>query len=151
MRQRPLVLTIVALGVALFGGAGIGILLANWAAPGSHLALILGFLLLPAALGAGFHAWLGLAVIISAPRMIGRIARPSSPPAPQEDVTPPGAWSFLLVGSCFGLLGGAVTGLFFSSVSGLYSTLAFWAAGTAYGGALWRLARAGYLPFPESD
>lgn len=149
--QRPLALRIVALAVALFGGAGIGLLLAAWLAPGSHLALISSFLFLPAVLVVGFHTWLGFALLLLAPHLIRRLAGSSPPPAPRGHVIPPGAWSFLPVGSIFGLLGGAAAGLLFSSGSALVATLAYWAVGTAYGGALWHLARAGYLPFPESD
>lgn len=137
--------------MALFGGAGIGFLLATWLAPGSHLALIFGFLLLPAVLIVGFHTWLGFAVLLLTLHLVRRLGRPSPPPAPRGHVIPPGAWSFIPVGSCLGLLGGALAGLLFSSGSALHAALAWWAVGTAYGGALWHLARAGYLPFPESD
>lgn len=151
VQQRPLGLRFVTLAMALFGGAGIGLLLAAWLAPGSLLALFFSFLLLPAALVVGFHIWVGFAVLLLVRHLIKRVARPSPTLAPRGHVIPPGAWSFIPVGSCLGLLGGALIGLLLSNGSAPNVTLAWWIVGTAYGGALWHLARAGYLPFPESD
>lgn len=150
-RPRPLALRLLSLALALFGGAGIGILLAGMLAPGSQLALLLGFLLLPTILVVGLHLWLGFAVLLVALDFLRRRARAEPSGSARNLEIPPGAWAFIAVGSIAGLAGGVLTGLLFATGSVLRVTLAYWAAGSAYGAALWFLARAGYLPFPEGD
>jgi hypothetical protein len=149
--KRPLVLRLLTLAITLVGGAVVGQLLAERLAPDSQLAVIPSFVLLPAILVIGFHTWLGVAVILLIPRLFGRAARRPPAIAADRQFVPPGAWTFLPVGTVFGLGAGLAIGFLFAAGSALYAAAAYWAAGTIYGAALWFLARTGYLPFPEEE
>jgi hypothetical protein len=132
-----------------FGGAGVGLLLAEWLAPSAAIASLVSFLMLPAAMIAGFHAWLGAAILLSVPRLARRLIDPSGRTT-EDCLVPPGAWAFLPIGSGAGGLGGLLTGLL-SPASVLVTVPIYWLAGTAYGFGLWRLARSGHLPFPDPE
>ena len=73
MSQPAMLTSIVVLAAVFFGGGAVGSGLAAWLAPDSNVAAVLSFLMLPAALIAGFHAWLGLAILILLPRFLRRL------------------------------------------------------------------------------
>jgi len=152
LRRQPLVLIAILL-IVFFGAGGLGLGLAKLLAPESHLAAFVSFLFLPFALILGFHAWLGLAVLILIPRLFIRLLRGAgavSQTNRRGDVIPPGRVAFLPTASGVGLVAGVLVGIV-SSTHGFWFVLAiYWAVGTIYGGVLWALARSGYLPFPES-
>ncbi|HUP35758.1 MAG TPA: hypothetical protein VNC82_10005 [Candidatus Limnocylindria bacterium] len=151
--RRRLLVTIAVLALAFFGAAGLGLALTERVAPGSHVAALLSFLLLPAALILGFYAWLGVAVLIAAPRLVAALVRggPRRPPIEShQTVVPPGEWIFLPIASGLALPAGLVVGMLSPDRAVWAVGLLYWAIGTAYGASLWGLARHGYLPFPDS-
>lgn len=152
MRNQPsLAAVVLVLGLALVGGAGAGLALARWAAPGVPLAAFVSFVLLPAALVVGFHTWLGAAILVLLSRLLRRGGERRARGAPGSLLVPPGAWTFVPVATLIGAAGGAVVGLAFAQVGFLRSLAAYTVAGAGYGTLLWRCALRGYLPFPESE
>jgi len=152
--HRNTLIVVTILTVAFFGGAGLGLALAAALAPGSELASAISFLLLPAALILGFNAWLGLAILLLMPQLIAQLLRPGSNRAPinnRQDLVPPGYWVFVPTSTASSLLGGILVGILSVDHSGWLVAFSYGALGTAYGATLCLLARAGYLPFPNSD
>ncbi len=140
-------LTIIGL---LIGGALLGILLADWIAPGSSLAMPVSALLFPVSIILGFFGWLGLAILHLPMAIFRWITGRKQPDHGRGDqFIPPGSLAFLpvtvfcsaLVGLICGLVPGGWT--VFAAVP-LYVILGF-----AFGLLLWRLAKTGLLPFPE--
>lgn len=151
--RRNTLIVVTILGVAFFGAGGLGLALAAALAPGSQVASAISFLLLPAALILGFNAWLGLAILILVPQLIARLLRPGPSRVPVEarsEVVPPGSWAFVPMSSVITLVGGIVVGFLSITHQSWVVALVYWLVGTAYGASLWFLARAGYLPFPDS-
>lgn len=134
----------ITLGL-FFGGGGVGVLMADWLAPGSGVAGLFSFLAWPAAFLLGFYAWAGLAVFA----LLWRLIRGRGRPHPSEAVIPPGTngfiWSSLITCGMAGVIAGALSaryGLFM--VTGIYLLV-----GLLYGALCWQLARTGWLPFPK--
>jgi hypothetical protein len=151
--RRNTLIVVTILAVAFFGAGGLGLALAAALAPGSQVAAAISFLLLPAALILGFNAWLGLAILILVPQLIGRLLGSGSMRPPidaRREVVPPGSWAFLPISSAVALAGGIVVGFFSVTHEVWFVALVYWTVGTAYGAILWFLARIGYLPFPDS-
>lgn len=140
-------LTIIGL---LIGGAVLGILLADWIAPGSSLAMPLSALLFPASIILGFFGWLGLA-ILHLPIAIFRLITGRKQPehGRGDQFIPPGSFAFLPVSVLLSTLVGLACGLVPGGWSVLTTVPLYVALGTAFGLLLWRLAKIGLLPFPE--
>jgi len=131
-----------------FGGGYLGILLSRELAPGSGLAEFVSFLALPAAFVIGIVAWAGAAIPAAVRRLV-RLRRRRDHEERPEPTIPPGSAAFVPAALVTCLLAGAIVDalsprLGFGWVICLYAVL-----GLGYGVACWRLARAGYLPFPR--
>ncbi|MGR9101453.1 MAG: hypothetical protein ACU826_12900 [Gammaproteobacteria bacterium] len=151
--RRPLWSMLALLSLALFGGGEAGLFLAASLAPDSDVAAFFSFLMLPAALIAGFYGWLGLALLSGVGRWVAGDfrRRPVDPGAERGQIVPDGSWAFVPAAAGFASVGGLLAGLLSATQSFLVVVGLYCLAGTLYGVALWRLARAGYLPFPDSD
>jgi hypothetical protein len=137
--------------LAFLGGPVIGLLLARAVAPDSFVAEAVGAFMLPLAFAGGMQLWLGAAIATAVVQLVRRVAsggpwRPSSEAL--VDV-PPGAFAFVPVSTGAGMAGGLMVGFVSSSLPFLVCWQLYAAVGAAYGVAVWQLARAGYLPFPE--
>ena len=150
---RPTILIVLALAVALFGGAALGLGLAHVMAPRSIVADIVGFFVFPLAFALGWQAWIGLAIALSLPRLFRRLRRREEPEVePDEDRAQaaelPGAGVFVPIAMGMGLGCGVLVGVV--STWPLPVVLVVYTfAGLAYGLMLWWLASAGLLLWPE--
>ena len=150
---RPAALIVLALAVALFGGAGLGLGLAHFMAPRSILADVVGFFLYPLAFALGWQAWIGLALMLSLPRLLRRMRRRDEPEDETEAhrtpaVVIPGAGIFVPIATGMGLAGGVLVGVVSSwPLPVVLVTYTF--GGLIYGLMLWWLANAGFLLWPE--
>jgi len=150
---RPTILIVLALAVALFGGAALGLGLAHVMAPRSIVADIVGFFVFPLAFALGWQAWIGLAIALSLPRLFRRLRRREDPEVePDEDRAQaaelPGAGVFVPIAMGMGLGCGVLVGVV--STWPLPAVLvAYTFGGLAYGLMLWWLANAGFLLWPE--
>lgn len=150
---RPTILIVLALAVALFGGAALGLGLAHIMAPRSILADIVGFFVFPLAFALGWQAWIGLAIVLSLPRFFRRLRKRGEPEAgSDEDSAPaaelPGAGVFVPIATGMGLGCGVLVGIV-SSWPLPVVLVAYTFGGLAYGLMLWWLANAGFLLWPE--
>jgi hypothetical protein len=150
---RSALLIVAALAVALFGGAALGLGLAQLMAPRSILADIVSFFVFPLAFALGWQAWIGLAIALSLPRLFRRLRRPEEPAVEPEEVRAPvdalpGAGIFVPIATGMGLAAGVLVGLV--STWPLQAVLvAYTLSGLGYGLVLWGLANAGFLLWPE--
>ena len=157
LREAPIrhpIAIFAAMAATFVGGASAGATLAEWLAPGSKLATAISFFLFPASMIFGFQAWLGLAFLLLIPglvrRLLGRSSSPFRKPGEGMEVVPSGAWAFCAVSVPLSLAAGLIVGLL-STHPALIVAAVYLAAGMAYGGVLWWLARNGYLPFPVGE
>lgn len=141
--------------MVLFLGSGIGgAWLGRHMAPGSVVANLLGFLMLPMAFLVGMQLWMGAAILAWLVRLVFRRPRPpstimASMPREGAGETRSGAWVFVVVCPLFTLPAGLVTGWLSESyrilpVLGLYA-----AVGLLFGIAVWQLAKRGYIDLLE--
>jgi hypothetical protein len=150
---RPTLLIVAALVVVLFGGAALGLALANLLAPRSILADLVSFFVFPIALVLGWQAWIGLAIVRSLPRLIRRLRRAEEPSVGSAQDRPPvvvipGAGVFVPIATGMGLASGVIVGIISSwPLPVVLVTYTF--AGLGYGLVLWWLATAGFLLWPE--
>ncbi len=150
---RSALLIVTALAVALFGGAALGLGLAHLLAPRSVVADIVGFFVFPLAFALGWQAWIGLAIALSLPRLFRRLRRREELAVePAKDREPlavlPGAGVFVPIATGMGLAGGVLVGIV-STWPLPVVLVAYTTGGLAYGLALWWLANAGFLLWPE--
>jgi hypothetical protein len=156
-RQKPIGLLVI---LATFVGAGLlGMRLAALLAPASGLASAVSTLMLPLGVFLGLVAWLGAALLLLLPSAIrallallrGKRERTGQRAALDPLEVPPGSVVFVPTCTLCGASAGVIVGLVsphwgFFSVVGLYLVL-----GLLFGILCWRLARAGYIPFPEPE
>jgi len=148
----------VLLFVLFIGGMELGLLLAEWLAPGSWLAKAAGMFMLPLSLGLGMTAWYTIATTVILSKLAMKFARrpdadfrAAAVDTLRETVrkVPPGAFIFLPIslGVCF--VAGVLMGLSPHARSLLLSVAVCTLLGAAYGATCWLLARGGHLPIPE--
>ncbi|HSE78242.1 MAG TPA: hypothetical protein VLG66_09565 [Alphaproteobacteria bacterium] len=150
---------ILLLAALLFGGIAIGAWLAEWLAPGSWLAAIVGFIMLPLCFGLGMTSWYAIAhaaVMKRLGRAVWRGAKGEdfrgavkSELADLAGRTLPGTGVFVPIAALVSLGGGAVIGLAPNSGGFFLSLIVNGGVGTAYGFLLRWLAVNGHLPLPE--
>lgn len=147
------------LAALLFGGMAVGTWLAEWLAPGSWIAAMVGFMMLPLCFGLGMTSWYAVAHAA----VMKRLGRAVLRGAMGEDFrgavkteltdlagqTLPGTGVFVPIAAMVSLGGGAVIGLVPDSSGFFWSLAANGAVGTAYGFLLRWLAVNGHLPLPE--
>lgn len=143
--RGPLAVTLTFL-VLFFGGAALGLGLAEWLAPGSLAARAVSFFALPVAFAAGLQAWYGLALLGLIPWVVTWIRTGRRPLSVREL---PGAWVFLPAGAGVAMLAGLIVGWLSSAHSVWLVAPAYGAIGGLYGFLAWRLARQGFLSPPE--
>jgi hypothetical protein len=145
----------VTFGV-FFGGAPLGMAVARVVAPGSDVAQIVSFLVLPLALVTGIQLWLGAAIVLLVPRFIRAVRRREwrsevATPAAEIHAVPPGHAAFVVTGTAWGVVAGLVVGLVPSASSFPGAACAFAVLGLCYGLLTRALARRGLLPFPAES
>jgi hypothetical protein len=131
-----------------FGGGYLGIRVSRLLAPDSGLAELVSFLTLPAAFVIGLVAWAGASI----PGAVRRLARRSNPSLQKADFKPgipPGSFAFVPAALVTSLVSGAIIGVLSPRLGFVWVLCLYAVLGLGYGAACWRLARAGYLPFPK--
>lgn len=139
--------------VLFFGGAAVGLALAEALAPGSWTAQAVSLFAFPLAFALSLQAWYGLALIGLIPRLIQYLRSPTPPARGASKTGPvalPGTFVFLPVTSGFGVLAGLIVGLVSATQPLWLVASVYWLTGTLHGALAWRLARLGLLMPPES-
>jgi hypothetical protein len=143
----PLVL-FATVAVLFLGGAVAGISLAGTFAPGSWVAMGVGFFALPLAFASGLQAWMGLALGLGLVRLVrGRRARSGAATVGKDRL--PGGFVFVPFSSAAGLVAGIMSGICSAIHGVVLVTLIYWTVGTLHGLAAWAAVRAGWLMPPE--
>lgn len=132
-----------AMAILFLGGGIAGSLLATALAPESWLAAFAGLFAFPLAFAAGMPCWLGLALLTAAWGLVRRGPRKTRP-----HEIPGGSIAFVPVAIGIAGAAGVVIGLCGSRLGFIATVALYLLLGITYGAACWRLARAGYLPFP---
>ena len=150
---------LLVLAGLLFGGMGVGVLLAQILAPGSLLAEAVGFLVLPLCLGAGMSAWHAAATAAVSRRLLGSIFQAARGKdlheAVEENLSDlrgqqiPGTGVFLPSSFLISAGAGALIGVLPASIGFLAAFAVLTLTGLCYGVLLRHLARAGILPLPD--
>jgi len=150
--RSPLFTVAIYFGL-FFGGGFVGVQASHVLAPESGLAEFASFLALPAAFVIGFVFWAGASIPAAVRRFIrlvhegGRVS--SAKDRESEAIIPPGSFAFVPAALLTSTLAGGIVGMI-SRPFGFFLVLFLYTAlGIAYGVTCWRLARAGYLPFPR--
>jgi hypothetical protein len=142
------------IAAAFFGlfiaGAGIGVWLSRTLAPGSWLAEVVSFFVLPVAFATSLQAWSGLAIATLVWHFVRAMLGSTAPTPQRASGGIPGAWIFVPISSGFALVAGTLVGIASSTRPFLVVATVYWLVGTAYGVLAWRLARRGNLTPPES-
>ena len=146
--DRPSWLVALSLVVAFGAGPILGMWLAHVLAPGSMVADATGMFAFPLAFAAGLQAWLGFAIFSAVLHLFRRRARQTLPTRGPD--VPPGSFVFVPLCITAGLVAGLVVGWMSDTQTMLTSLMAHVSVGALYGAAVWRLARSGYLPFPDT-
>ncbi|MBC8868409.1 MAG: hypothetical protein H8E44_03275 [Planctomycetes bacterium] len=145
----------------LLGGPGLGIVLARLFAPGSGIALLIGFLLLPCAHLAGRFGWAVMGFVVD-PKSEGRRAIRAvsnlgrwidEPRRPHEKLEhdacegrfPRGGSMFVLVHALFALAAGLIVGLVLTDIPVTTVVCAYTFTGTLYGATVYFMALKGYV------
>jgi len=144
----------------LCAGPVLGLVLANFLAPGSIIALLIGIVLLPCAHFAGRFAWAVMGFVVDpnsegrrAIRALGQLGRwgdePRTPHRKLELLAfagrfPRGGAIFILVHTLFGLAGGLIVGLLLTDIH-VTVVCAYTFTGTLYGAIVFFIASKGYL------
>jgi len=142
----------IANTVLLFGGAGVGLVLALIAAPSSAGAAFVGFAILPLSFFAGLAAWWGIALLNLGGHLVKKVvAREAvSPNDPiLKSSTPPGSFMFLPASVIVCLIGGGMVSLIAWSSWGLTALCGYPTLGLIYGIVLWLCARNGLISIDQ--
>ena len=149
---------LLVLALLLFGGGGLGMLLADALAPGSTFATAVGMFMLPLCLGAGLGAWYSVASTAVWSRLVKALFRVGGGQDLQSAMTEsfadmqgkamPGTWVFIPVSVAISAVAGLLIAI--AATSGALTALAAVAGtGIVYGLLLRWLARNGHLPLPD--
>ena len=145
-REPPVWRQVAALIVLFLGGGVAGATLAERLAPGSIVAAAAGLFALPLTFAVGLQLWLGTGLLLA---IVHRLRGRRFTRKPGERLIPAGAFVFVPLAVAFNGAAGLVVAVAGSSIGWLATLLLYPALGALYGAACWRLARAGYLPFPN--
>jgi hypothetical protein len=150
--RSPWVTAPIVLGL-FFGGGYLGGLLANSLAPHSVIAEFVGFFAFPVSFFIGIMGWLGTAVIGALPKLV-RLNRHKDRSSGQGkglagSAIPPGSFAFVPAALIPCTLCGLVVGALSTTLSFIVVVFLYFVLGLGYGAACWKLARSGFLPFPE--
>jgi hypothetical protein len=143
---------VISVFASFAAGPGLGSFVAHRTAPGSEFAQFVSPVAFALVFVGGLVLWFGIGVVAVVGKALFRLARGRSDwRTGQHAETPTGYGAFVALGVVFGLLAGVVVGFVPQATSFLGSCAVHVAAGGAYGGALYALARHGYLPFAEPE
>lgn len=153
IEQRHPIAVFLVMAAILFGGAGIGIGMANLLAPASDWASFVSFLSLPASFLLGLTAWKGLLIVTLLWRFLPGVSRSRSWNDVQANVRAtaekhrgepiPGTWVFVPIPTVLNGLAGLLVAIGLGRF--LQIVPAYLAVGFAYGYLVHRLARSGYI------
>lgn len=149
-RRSEGVQALTLVGVFILGPL-LGIALASVVAPQSGVVGMVSALTFPLVAFGGLMAWLGLAVLSLLLDLLMCLLRREWPDRAGADefVVPRGHGAFLWMGLGGGVLAGLIAGAASVTWPLFAATLAYALVGVVYGALLDRLARAGWLPFPD--
>jgi hypothetical protein len=143
-RSRATATQALTFAVMFLGGAGAGLGLATWRAPGSFAAQVVGMFTFSLPFAIGMQWWLGTALLLA---LWGLVTKGPRTPLPGE--VPGGAIVFVPVCAALVTTAGLLVGALATPRTIVATTALYLAVGVLYGVACWRLARSGYLPFPQ--
>lgn len=150
--RSPLFTAVILFGL-FFGGGFVGVQVSRVLAPESGLAEFVSFLAFPAAFIFGFVMWAGAAIPAAVRRLV-RLVREGGRVSPGKDgvpesMIPPGSFAFVPAGLLTCTLAGGVVAMISRPFGFFWVLFLYTVLGLVYGVGCWRLARAGYLPFPR--
>jgi hypothetical protein len=150
--RSPLFTAAIFFGL-FFGGGFVGVQVSRALAPESGLAEFVSFLALPAAFVIGIAVWAG-AAIPAAVRRFNRLIREGGRVSSVKDrateaMIPPGSFAFVPSALLASTLAGGIVAMISRPFGFFWVLFLYSALGFVYGVICWRLARAGYLPFPR--
>lgn len=145
--QKHPLLCFLTLAVLFVGGAGLGVSLAEWRAPGSILAQFLAFFVFPISFISAFSLWRGFAIISALVLLAVRWRSRAALAADLEESILRRAFVMIPAPLAFATPCGLIVGLLGGTP--VSTTLLFLGAGLAYGLALYFAGRHGMIPLAE--
>lgn len=148
------------MALVIFGGAGLGFLMAYLLAPESDLAGFVGLFMLPLSFFIGLKSWHGIAMAVMSKRLMGAAVKTvvggksfsdavAEQTADLDMRAPPGTYVFLPIAIIISIPCALVIAFTAESLGTMAAFGVVAAIGVAYGVLLRWLARSGRLPFPD--